>query len=330
MLNAILILLGTLGAFLLVSSLFGFFKTKERLVRSDGETLRELDLQGKLATLLHQAHAPLKVSEFLMISAAIGAALALAAFLVTGGLMLSLVLLIGGGFIYYLYLLERRDKLILVYEDAMPQVIVIIREYLRVHGSDLVGAIQEVVNEGPEVVASDFRTLAAAFRLSGSVDIEAVNEVLTYRNSPSLSKIVELLLLYRGTNISSLSEALENLQVTIDEEVDIAAENASVVYGPKRNLLMICGIVLAVTMLMVSWSPIFRAFFGTLPGQFTLLTAIGITVGMYYLGSRAAARASMTRPYAIKYPEKRSASAVMPVSGTAAEERAKEDEHGIG
>jgi len=313
MLNVLLVLIGSLGVFMIITSLFSVFQFKKGLGSRGSLAIREISLAGKLETLLRQAHAPIKVREFLMVSGGIGLALGGAAFLVTRGLLISLVMLLGRGVLYYLFLLEKREKLLLLYEEGMPQVIVILREYLRVHGSDLVGAIQEVASEGPEVVQSDFQQLAAAFKISSNIDVQTINEVMTFRNSPSLSKVVELLLLYRGINVGSLPEALESLQVTIDEEVDIAAENASEVYGPRRNLLMICLIVLGVTVMMVVGSPIFRAFYGTLPGQVTLLVAIGLTVGMYFLGTRAASRASMTRPYVLRYPEKRSASSLTPI-----------------
>jgi hypothetical protein len=306
MLNFVLILIGAVGLFLAISAAFGFFRPSEaKILATGGKVLKEISLKGKMETLLRQAHAPISVREFVTISLAIGAGLAVATYLVAGGLIVPCVLFFCGGVIYYLYLIERRDKYMLKYEEAMPLVTIIIREYLRVHGTNLVGALEEITHEGPKLVQQDFWDLSAAFQHPANIDMEIINKILTYRNSPGLAKIIELLLSYSGTEISMITKALDELQVTIQKEADIASENAANVMGPKRNLMIICAIVLFVTAFLIISSPIFRQVYASTIGQIVLLAVLAMTAGAYVIGSRATSKASMARPYVIKYPEQR-------------------------
>jgi hypothetical protein len=69
--------------------------------------------------------------------------------------------------------------------------------------------------------------------------------------------------------------------------------------------MIICGIVLFVTAFLIISSPIFRQVYASAIGQIVLLAVLGMTASAYVIGSRATSKASMARPYVIKYPEQR-------------------------
>ena len=301
--NLLWAILGGVGVALILSAYLYKPKEKDLLAKE----VKRVTVQDRIKTLLRQAHAPIEVSEFLMISVGIGTALALAAFFVTGGLLVPLVLFFSGALLYYQILIERRHKMTVLYEEALTSVVIIIKEHFRVYGFNLPAALEMVAKRGPEITQQDFWGMALAFKDPNAVDMQTINDVLTYRNSPNLTKLVEAMLIYQGVRLESLPQALAELQPTMEMEVEIAAENAALVHGPKKNLMLICGIAILVMLVMILTAPMFRQFYATFLGQFTLLVALILTLSAYLLGVRIANRASMTRPYVVKFPEQRTA-----------------------
>jgi tight adherence protein B len=320
--NTILTLSGAIGLFLIVMGLLeNLWRPKAKggglAGLENAEPLiterRGLSPYNKLQTLLYQARAPITVPEFVFTSLGMGSALALVMYWVSGALLLALVMLLAGAFTYYLYLTGRRDRLARQYEEIQPQVVYTLYFYIKSHGLDLIGAVKNVAQTGPEIVRDDWRTLAAAISQE-RLNVVALNRLLTHRSSPSFTRIVEALLLFRDANIAQLPQILEDLRRDISLEVEIARENAAGIFGARRQLLWVALMPLALAIVFILMMPTFKAFYQSLFGQLLLLGLWGFSGAVYLFGSRAASKASSLRPYTITLPEERPASTYLPLA----------------
>ncbi len=267
-----------------------------------------------LATFLYQARAPITATEFLFTSLGLGALLGVGMFLASGALLISLVMFLVGGFLYYIYLSTRRDNLARQYEEAQPQVIYSLYFYLKSNGLDFQGMIKNIAEAGPEIVRDDWRNVAAAAS-TAKINVEALNSLLTYRNSPSFTRIVEALLLFRGDNIGQLPSILEDLRQDISLEVEIARESATHIYGARRQLLLVALMPVVLTVVFLLMMPTFKEFYQGFFGQALLLGTWAFSGIVYFFGARAASKASAVRAYGISFPEARQAAVYLPIMG---------------
>jgi hypothetical protein len=267
-----------------------------------------------LESLLYQARAPLSPGEFLFTSMGLGALLGIGMFLASGAFLVSVVAFLAGGFLYYLYLSGRRDRLNRQYEEAQTQVVYSLYFYLKSNGLDFQGMVQHLAEAGPEIARDDWRQVAAAVS-TARINVAALNRLITERNSPSFTRILEALLLFRGDNIAQLPEILEDLRRDISLEVEIAREGATHLYGARRQLLLVAlmPVVLGVAFLLLI--PSFKVFYQGVFGQALLLLSWAFSAGVYLYGSRSAARAAAVRPYRVSFPEDRPASVYLPIKG---------------
>jgi tight adherence protein B len=320
--NTILTLSGAIGLFLIVMGLLeNLWRPKAKRSGLAGlesaEPLptgrRALSPYTKLESLLYQARAPITVPEFVFTSLGLGSVLALVIFWVSGALLLSLVMFLMGAFLYYLYLTGRRDRLARQYEEIQPQVVYTLYFYIKSHGLDLIGAVKHVAQSGPEIVRDDWRILAAAVSQE-RLNVDALNQLLTQRSSPSFTRIVEALLLFRDANLAELPQVLEDLRRDISLEVEIARENAAGIFGARRQLLWVALMPVGLAIVFILMMPTFKAFYQSLFGQLLLLGLWGFSGAVYLFGSRAASKASSLRPYSIMLPEERPASTYLPLA----------------
>jgi len=273
---------------------------------------QSISVRKALENLLYQAQAPISIAEFLFTCLGLGVLLAFAIYLVSGAVFVSIITFFAGVLLYYAHLMNRREKLARTYEEAQPQVIYTLYFYLKSYGLDFSGAIKNVGEAGPEIARPDWQAVAAAFS-QADIDVESLNRLLTYRGSPSFTRIVEALLLFRGENIHELPRVLEDLRRDISQEVEISRESAVAIFGAKRQLMLVAMMPVALALVFILMMPSFKEFYSSAIGQILLVGMWLFSAGVYALGARAAAKASSVRPYAIRLAESRSPSVYLPV-----------------
>lgn len=317
--TTILILTGSVGLFLIGMGLAENFWRHPKT----GQGLAGLELPGKtpltraprqafslrssVEALLYQARAPISPAEFLAASAGAGFLLAVGIFWITGGYLLALAMFPLGASLYYLYLTVRREKGSRQYEEVQPQVVYALYFYLKSHGLDVLGALKHIAQTGPEIVRTDWLTLAAAVQ-GAEVNAESINRLLTVRASPGFTRLVEALLLFRSEKSGQLPQVLEDLRRDISLEVEIARESTTAIFGARRQLLLVALMPVALSLFFVAAMPPFRDFYASVLGQILLLGMYLFSGAVYVFGSRAAAKAGSVRPYTFTLPENRPAS----------------------
>jgi Flp pilus assembly protein TadB len=266
---------------------------------------RKISMLGMLNILLYQARAPISVGEFILVSLGLGALLGVLMYLVSQALLLSLVMFGIGAYLYYTYLLGRREHLSRQYEEAQAQVIYTLYFNLKSKGLDFLGMVENVAETGPEIVREDWKKVAAAVA-SREPDFTVLNELITYRSSPSFTRIVEALLKFRGEKIHELARVLEDLRRDISLDVEIARENATHIFGARRQLMLVAAMPLVLSLVFILMLPTFKEFYQSGLGQLLMLGIWGFSGAVYLFGAKAASKASMVRPYVVAFAEDRS------------------------
>ena len=317
--NYLLALIGGVGLTLIVMTLLEKPQSKAANMLSltlddrvlDAEPVQKATWRDRLQTMLYQTGSPISVSEFLTVSLVIGILASGAIFISTQALLLSIIVFFGGAFVYFLFLMYKRDRAIGEYESVQTQVIYTILFYLQAQGLDLYGALEHLASSGPEIARVDWQGIAAAFS-SGEPDLERIQKILTFRNSPSLVRLVESILLYRDRDIAELPKVLEDLRQDVSADVEIARENASTLTNAKQQLSIVCILPILLSFFFLTTSPMYGKFYRTVLGQMLMVGCWVIVGTVYLIGTRAAAKASMTRPYDMMIAEKRAATSYKP------------------
>ena len=316
-LNMILSLIGAIGIALIVMGLLSNLFTQSQsqsnldlLEYTDQGTggapqkPQQISLEDRIKTLLYQARAPISPSEFITVSLSIGGVFGVAIFLTTGGILTGLFMFIAGSAMYYVYLVGKRDKMFIEYEKEQPQILFMLINHFGLHGIDLVGALKYVASDGPAIVRDDWEQLAAAFD-SPTVNMAVIRELVNYRNSASLTRVIEAFLNYRGPKIEELPGILAKLRKSVSRDVKIARENMTMVYNARSNLRIIALMPVVLSIFIMLTTPFIRDFYGTMMGQIIILSCWAVAGGAYYWGERKATDATMTRSYTVRFQEQR-------------------------
>ena len=176
----------------------------------------------------------------------------------------------------------------LEYEEEQPQVAYLLYNAFRSMGFNLNGVISMVINNGPDIVRDDWTRILAA--LSGAVpDHRLINQVLTKRNSPGLSKLVEAILLFQS-NMEKLPEVLLDLRQDITAEVRLTREANRELSGPKRELALVCIMPLALQIVFILLAPSIRDFYSSILGQFITIGLYAYSAILYIVGTNKATK----------------------------------------
>lgn len=319
--TTILAFVGGIGLFLIIVGVLEHIGIRPERPRQKLDELVSLDVQprsrrkismvGMLNILLYQARSPITAAEFILVSLGLGALMGVLMFLVSRALLLSLVMFGIGAYLYYTFLVGRRDRLGRQYEEAQAQVIYTLYFNLKSRGLDFQGMVENVAKAGPEIAADDWKKVAAAIAPQ-EPNFTILNELVTYRSSPSFTRIVEALLLFRDEKIFELPQVLEDLRRDISLDVEIARENATYIFGARRQLMFVAAMPVLLSLVFMLMLPTFKEFYESGLGQMLLLGMWGFSGGVYFFGSRAASKASMVRPYVVSFAQDRSDTSYKP------------------
>ncbi len=286
--NLIAAIFGGTGVYLIFNGLTGVFGPNSKSLSLDDEIKKNArpGFQPRIEALLYQARAPISYGEFMATSLAIGVLVAAAFFFITRGLLVTIVGLLSGTLIYYLYLGDRRDRIGIEYENAQPEVADIIAASFRSKGYNLQAVLNQVIENGPEIAREDWIRLAAALE-SHHLDQAVIGRVLEYRNSPGLWRIVEAIRLFRN-DLERLAPLMDKVKRDLSQEVAIEREIHAEMVGPRRQLMYVALMPAVLLVIFILFSPEIGAFYSSLLGQMVMIAVLGASVGIYALGVRAA------------------------------------------
>jgi len=319
--NILLAMIGSVGVTLIVLAfvdlLFPGGKKGEGEIRlqvlpTQKKTKQTMNFFGRLEVMLFQAHANISVTEFIMVSLMVGGLLGVLIYLTTRALIVSIIMLVAGGVLYYLYLLQRREKLSMEYENLQPQVAYMMLAQFNAKGNNLMAVLEYLATGGPELIRDDWKEVWASMS-SSETDYSRINKVLSFRNSPSFTKLVEIVLMFRD-NVQSMTKVLVDVRKMIAEDVEIARENNSTIYSAKSQLTYVACMPVGLTIVFSLMMPQYADFYASFIGQIVVLISWSLCAGAYFFGATMATKASMTRPYIINLMEERGVVAYTPQS----------------
>ncbi|MBU1746094.1 MAG: hypothetical protein KKA73_00255, partial [Chloroflexi bacterium] len=201
--NLLVALVGAAGVFVIFLSLVRApgVKGLRRIIAGEvadpapsAPTYRE-----RLQARLDQADLAVAAHEFLQIAGVSAGVAGLAGWLILDVPAAGTVLALLAVLLYWTYLEDRRDKRRQEYQEALPDVVDMIRaSFATGSGVALAVAFEHVVQYGPAIVRPDFAALST--RLRGGAELRAVLRGLARRRRDViLDMIVETLLVHEAT-----------------------------------------------------------------------------------------------------------------------------------
>jgi len=279
--NLFIAFVGAAGIFAAVLSISS--PPRARLDAVGGLLEEELGPLERLERKLRQADLEVTAGEFIRVSLLLGIGLAAGGYLLTGTVT-SIFLGLGvGGFAYYAYLTDRRDRRRQRYQDALVDVIGLLVEGFQ-SGNTLQAAFRSVADYGPKVAREDWRLISS--RIQAGVAIkESLMELANKRRDPILDTIVQTLVVVHQQG-GRLSAALAGLEETVRERVRIRQRIRAEQSQPLWELRLVSALPFLVVPILRGIAPEYRAFMHTALGEVMFAVAWGITILGYYLAQR--------------------------------------------
>lgn len=243
----------------------------------------------RLQAYLEAAELSLSAREFVGIAAAlmvlaglIGALLRSPVLGAVGGLVLPLL--------YWQGLMGKRDDFKRAYAGALAEVVGLLREGFSASGN-MSDALQNVVDNGPDPAAADFREVWQATRV-GTPLADAFAPVLARRREPYLNMIAEALTL-KQTQGGNVGEVLLGLETMIRDQAalrqEINAKQAQV--RLESTIISLAPMGFFLVMKLLPWMRQYEnGFYNTALGQGVLLIAVVFSVLAYGFSRRLAGR----------------------------------------
>lgn len=193
----------------------GGAQLKQSAVRIAEGLVQTRDFEAGLAQKLDRAGMSLKAAEWVLLHAAIAVGGAILGLLITGGsLLLTLILFVAGTVIPWLFLSFRASRRMKRFNGALAQTLQIIAGALQA-GLSLPQAVDTVVQEGDEAVATEFRRAMVEQRLG--VDIEdSLDGVADRMDSEDFKWVIMAVRIQREVG-GNLSELLLTVAATLRE-----------------------------------------------------------------------------------------------------------------
>ncbi len=193
----------------------GSGQLKDSAVKLAEGIVKQRDFETKLATKLDRAGLSLKAAEWLLLHAGIAIGGAFVALLLTGGNVLFAAIAFAVGVILpWLYLKFKASRRIKAFNGALAQTLQIIAGALQA-GLSLPQAVDTVVQEGDEVVASEFKRAIIEQRLGVEIE-DALDSVADRMDSTDFKWVVMAVRIQREVG-GNLSELLLTVAATLRE-----------------------------------------------------------------------------------------------------------------
>ncbi len=319
--NVLIALIGGLGMYMIFLGLYSYVTVSLREAPGgllygppDGQVPAAERVSGslmeRLDQMLFQARIPVRAGEFLVVSLSLGVAVGGVMFFATGAAAAVIIGFTSGLFLYYIFLDNRRSKLLDDYEAAMPHALRDMRAAFLARGLSPAEALRYVSEQGPEVCRSDFEELAATFSES-RIDYARLHRLLGLRGSYALDRVAEGLLQFHNMP-QRIPEILDLLIPRLRKEVRIRREMRANISNPRRQLVIVAVMPFLVVLFFRAVAPEYAAFYARPLGQLILVLAFVVDVVVYLVASSVVRRMVNPIPYRRSVPERRRSSAPPP------------------
>ena len=162
--------------------------------------------------LLQQGRVSLTVESFVVLVFAMALGAAAAVFLLTSSMLLATLAAVFGAWLPYAWVSRRRTRRLRRFEEQFPESIELLTRAIRA-GHPISAGIRMVSEEGPDVVAEEFRQLFEEQRFGLPFE-DALMNLVDRINSVDVRIFVTALLIQREVG-GNLAEILDNLATTI-------------------------------------------------------------------------------------------------------------------
>jgi tight adherence protein B len=174
--------------------------------------LRRIPGAMEIRDLMRQSRLDWSVGFYLLMTVGLSAGLGAAAYLLTRSLLLTAVGTALGAWLPYVHATRRRKQLSLAFEEQFPEAIELLTRAIRA-GHPLSSGMRMVADEGPKVVAEEFRQTFEEQRF-GLPFNEALMGLVDRMNMVDVRIFVIAVLIQREVG-GNLAEILDNLAHTI-------------------------------------------------------------------------------------------------------------------
>lgn len=279
--NLIIAFVGAAGVFAAVLAVAS--PPRERLESVGGLIEEETGPIERLQKKLEEADLNVTAWEFLRLSLALGVGLSVVAYLLTHSFLAALFGIGVGGFGYYAYLSDRRDRRRQKYQDALVDVISLLVEGFK-SGNTLQAAFDTVAEYGPEIARDDWAQVNA--RIQAGVPVqEALMELSRKRQDAILDTIIQTLVVVRREG-GKLSVALEGLEETVRERVRIRRRVKAEQSQPMWELRLVTAMPFILVPILRATAEEYIAFWETPIGELMLLLSWGLAIVGYFVAQR--------------------------------------------
>lgn len=176
--------------------------------------LRRLPGATEIRDLMRQSRLDWSVGAYLLVTVGLAAGFGGAAYLLTGSLLLGAVGTAIGAWLPYLNATRRRKQLARAFEEQFPEAIELLTRAIRA-GHPLTSGMRMVAEEGPKVVAEEFRQTFEEQRF-GLPFNDALMGLVDRMDMVDVRIFVIAILIQREVG-GNLAEILDNLAHTIRE-----------------------------------------------------------------------------------------------------------------
>jgi len=200
--------------------------------------LRRLAVARRIELLLYQAGLSVKVGAFIFGVAACALAAYFISSIIFGKLLHALVFMVMGGFIPFLYVMQKKGARMRAFAEEFPDTLDLMVSALRA-GISFSGALQIVADESPEPIRSEFAIVVEEQALG--LDLrEALLNMANRVDSLDLKFFVTAVVLQRDTG-GNLTEVLENTGRLIRDRFRILGDIMTfTAQGRLTGLILTC------------------------------------------------------------------------------------------
>lgn len=198
---------------------------------------RNSGLNDRLTSRLSAAGSELKPSEWLLVHIGVVFGAALVGFLVgQGSVLIGLLFLVVGFFLPRLYLRSRINRRRKAFDEALPEVLQLISGALSA-GLSLAQAVDTVVREGPEPIASEFKRVLVEARIGVAIE-DAFDGVATRFQSKDFGWSVMAIRIQRQVG-GNLAELLTTVASTMRERAYLRRQVRSLSAEGRMSALIL-------------------------------------------------------------------------------------------
>lgn len=277
--NLVLSVVGGLGVLAAYLALTSLGRARIRYRDQMGEVEGPIALAQRWAD---QAGVPVSGAEIVRFSAVLGLLGALIGYLLTSSVIGALFGGVVGGYAYFAFLLDRRDRRRRLYREALADVASLVAEGME-EGGTLQAGLERAVQYGPPVCRSDMEEILSGIR-SGLPVGEAAAGVQKRVRDSMLDALVQIFAF--GQEHSRALPMVQGMADSLRRESEFWARVDAEMAVPKATLYLLLFMPVGVILFLRMMVPEYALFWRSATGGVLLAVSFGLIAAGYILGSR--------------------------------------------